>query len=90
MVPKPIGFFQLYIIHAYYHCVLLPCVYALMTGKETQNYKSMLLQLKEAALNLGVELKPKYIMIDFERAVMNAFQHHFPLITILTCMFRLT
>ena len=39
---------------------------------------------------LCVELKPKYIMIDFERAVMNAFQHHFPLITIPTCMFRLT
>jgi hypothetical protein len=90
VVPKPIGFYQLYIIHAYYHCVLLPCMYALMTGKETQHYKSLLLQLKEAALNLGVELKPKYIMIDFERAVKNAFQYHFPLITIHTCMFHLS
>ncbi len=35
------------------------------------------------------ELKPKNIMIDFERSVMNAFQNHFPKITIRTCMFHL-
>jgi hypothetical protein len=28
-------------------------------------------------------------MIDFERSVMNAFQYHFPTITIRTCMFHL-
>jgi hypothetical protein len=79
--PKPKGFYQLYIIHAYYKNVLLPCVHALLTGKDTIDYKSLILQLK-AALNFGAELKPKYIMIDFESSVMNAFQYHFPTITI--------
>jgi hypothetical protein len=89
VVPKLKGFYQLYIIHAYYKNLLLPCVYALLTGKDTRDYKSLILQLKEAALNFGAELKPKYIMIDFERSVMNAFQYHFPTITIRTCMFHL-
>jgi hypothetical protein len=89
VVPKPKGFYQLYIIHAYYKHVLLPCVYALLTGKDTRDYKYLILQLKEAALNFGAELQPKYIMVDFESAVMNAFKYHFPTITIRTCMFHL-
>jgi hypothetical protein len=28
------------------------------------------------------------IIIDFERALMYSFQHHFPLSSIITCMFH--
>ena len=37
VVPKPKGFFQLYIIFAYYRNVLLPCVYELLSVKETND-----------------------------------------------------
>ena len=53
VVPKSKGFYQLYIIHAYYKHVLLPCLCALLSGKDTRDYKSLILKLKEAALNLG-------------------------------------
>jgi hypothetical protein len=50
VVPQPKGFYQLYIIDAYYKKVLLLCVYALLTRKNTRDYKSLILKLKEAAL----------------------------------------
>jgi hypothetical protein len=40
VVPKPKGFYQLYIIHAYYKNLLLPCVYALWQEK-TQEITSL-------------------------------------------------
>ena len=64
VVPKPKGFYQLYIIHGYYKFHLLPCVYALLSGKEENHYKSLILKLKEASLNASLELKPVYLMID--------------------------
>jgi hypothetical protein len=90
VVPRPKGFYQLYIVHGYYKVYLLPCVYALLTGKDENHYKSLIFQLKEAALNVGLELKPTYLMIDFEKSTMNAFKYHFPAIIIICCFFHLS
>jgi hypothetical protein len=45
-----------------------------LTGKDTRDCKYLILQLKEAALNFGAELQPKYIMVDFERHLSTIFQ----------------
>ncbi len=38
-------------MHANYECNMLPCVFALLTGKVTNDYKSLLTDIKEAALS---------------------------------------
>jgi ferredoxin len=48
-------------------------------------YKKMIAKLKEGALNNSTELNPQELTIDFEHAVMNAFNYHFPRIKISTC-----
>ena len=40
--------------------------------------------------NAGLELKPTYLMIDFERSTTNAFKYHFPAIIIICCLFHLS
>ena len=40
-------------------------------------------------MNASLELKPVYLMIDFERSCMNAFKYHFPAIIITCCLFHL-
>jgi hypothetical protein len=72
-----IGFYQLYIIHGYFKFHLLPCVYALLSGSEENHFKWLILQLREASLNVSLELKPIYLMIDFERSCMNAFKYQY-------------
>ena len=79
----PTGFNQLYIIYAFYKWQMISCAYVLLTGKTEELYKKMILQLKEGALNIQKELKPEFIMIDFELAVKNAYRRHFP-----TCSIR--
>ena len=85
----PKGFYQLYLIHAFYEENMIPCVFCLLTGKGKNDYKSLFMQLKEAPLNITLELKPMLIMVDFELAAMNAFKYHLPTITVLTCLFHL-
>lgn len=85
----PPGFMQLYIIHAYYKYQMIPCVFALLTGKSETLYKRMIQTLKDGALNSKLELKPKTIMVDFERAAINAFEYHFPNANLSGCFFHL-
>ena len=48
----------------------------------------MIAKLKEGALNNSTELNPQELTIDFEHAVMNAFNYHFPRIKISICFFH--
>ena len=84
----PDGFYQLYVIHGLYKSNMLPCVFALLTGKSEDLYKKLLSELKDGALRNSLELKPTQLTIDFELAVMGAFQYHFPRIEISGCFFH--
>ena len=85
----PPEFEQLYLIHGLYKSILIPVGFILLTGKSELLYKKMLRELKDAALNIGLELKPQELVIDFEKAVMNAFKFHWPNIRIIGCFFHL-
>lgn len=80
------GFNQLYNIHGQYKWDLYPCVFALLTGKDINDYKAFLRQLKEGALRHRLILKPEKLMIDFEAAFMKAY--HFPNAQIMGCFFH--
>ena len=70
----PEYFFQLYTIQAERDGYVYPCVYALLPDKRECTYSSVLLR---KLLELSPGLNPTNIMVDLEKAAINAFDEHF-------------
>ena len=83
VVPKQ--FFQLYTIHAEKDSITIPCIYALLSNKTELAYRKLLLKL----LELKPALNPLCIMIDFEKAALNAFENTF-LSVVSGCFFHIS
>ena len=84
----PNGYAQQYTIHAMYDGKIYPCVYALLPGKSTDVYIKFIQEVL-LLLPAGTVANPASIMMDFEKAAMNAFEHHFPHAEIAGCYFHL-
>ena len=69
----PQQFYQLYTIHAEKDGYVFPCVYSLVTKKDELTYRKIMRKLVE----LEPELDPSYIMVNFEKADINAFEDQF-------------
>ena len=82
-------FHQIYTIHYMFHGHTFPAVYALLPGKTQEIYASMLELLISVAETKGIELNPKFIIVDFELASINALQHTFPNAKVTGCFFHL-
>ena len=67
----PQQFYQIYTIHAEKDGYIFPCIYALLTHKNEMTYNRMFRKLLESGSN------PSYIMVDFEKAAINAFEEQF-------------
>ncbi|KAI6646039.1 hypothetical protein LOD99_9569 [Oopsacas minuta] len=80
----PEHFFQLYTIHAQRDGYIFPCVYALFQAKTEETYERMLSKL----LQLESELNPTPIMVDFDKAAINALENTF-LACVYGCFFHL-
>ena len=81
----PIQFYQLYTIHCERDGYIIPCIYALMSNKLQSTYDELLKKLKE----IEPELDPSSIMVDFEKAPINALEENF-LAVISGCFFHLS
>lgn len=66
-------FFQLYSIHAEFEGLVIPCVYALLSNKEETTYDAVFRKL----LEFEPALNPLSIMVDFEKAAINALENNF-------------
>ena len=60
-------------MHVVYRNAVLPVVFALLPNKTEQTYRRLINKLSE----LCPSWNPKSIMMDFEKAVMNAFAEKF-------------
>ncbi|CAF1227763.1 unnamed protein product [Rotaria sordida] len=69
----PTIFTQLYTIHGVYRNNIFPLVFAVLADKQQQTYQRLINELK----NLCPSWNPKLIMVDFEKAAINAFQSSF-------------
>ena len=77
----PTLFRQLYSIHApaggNVNFRLVPLVYALMTMKNEELYEKLFQELNEMAEEHELELKPDFILTDFEKSSNNAVKSKF-------------
>ena len=78
-------FTQLYTIHAEKDGVIFPRIYALLPNKTEEIYDRLFKKL----LEIKPSLNTSTIMIDFEKAALNALEENF--ISVITgCFFRLS
>jgi hypothetical protein len=83
---------QLFVIHVpnmAFASVAKPAVFVLMTHKTTMAYEAPIRKIKEEILRMGLELKIKFTICDFEIAISNAFQNVFDGIECRGCNFHL-
>jgi len=71
-------FYQIFSIHIVKYGQTFPMVYGLLPNKQQATYNRMFMMVKEAALNLGLELTPSSVLSDFEQALINSVRLNFP------------
>ncbi|CAF1014859.1 unnamed protein product [Rotaria sordida] len=89
----PTLFRQLYSIHAPaggdVNFRIVPLVYALMTMKSEELYEKLFYELNEMAAENELELKPDFVLTDFEKGSINAVKSEFPSAQSKGCHFHL-
>ncbi|KAG8180604.1 hypothetical protein JTE90_018222 [Oedothorax gibbosus] len=81
---SPNLFTQLYTIHAIVKNENVPVLFALLPSKSEAIYKKLFNAIK----SLNPQLNPQTILLDFERAAMNAFLASFPTASVRGCFFH--
>jgi len=71
---NPNLFYQFYTIHSVFYSDIIPLVYVLLPDKKEITY----IKLSQALKLLKSDLCPKYFMVDFEKAVMDAIKKRIP------------
>ena len=85
----PVDFYQLYTLHGIeQHGQSFPAVFVLTQHKNESTYKEIFGAIKDISMQLNVELNPKVVISDFEKAASNAIRYHFPSIQITGCWFH--
>jgi hypothetical protein len=69
---------------------VFPFIFALLPNKFQDTYQRLLLNVKDKAESYDLEFKPKFCLIDFELAAINALMFVFPDATIKGCFFHYT
>jgi hypothetical protein len=84
----PADFYQLLTINGSYKGTSYLIGFSLMQEKTEANYKLVLKQLKDQALEYQVSVIPKKILCDFEKESQNALVYHFLEAQVLGCWFH--
>ena len=79
VVPEP--FYQLYTLHSKIGNSYPALVYFLLRNKDEKVYLKMITLLKQLVPNIH----PSKIVLDFEKAALNAFVKEFPMASISGC-----
>lgn len=74
----PSIFYQIYSIHAFDEGISTPCVYALLADKTQATYYDLFSILMKKIIEISNMIQLQTITIDFELAVKNIFNKHYP------------
>ena len=80
-------FYQIYTIHALNNNQVLPCVFALLPNKNEVTYNILFREVRNALIRQGNE--PTDILIDLEKAAVNANTNQMPQLQVLKFKFNL-
>lgn len=85
--PKP--FCQLYTILAYVNTFYIPLVFALLPDKTQSTYETLFHHVLTQCEVTGLQFEPECVLMDFERAAMNAVEAKFSQTRLIGCRFHL-
>jgi len=85
----PKFFMQFFTIHAFANNMYVPVVFCLLTNKWKLTYKKLFELLKKQCSDLGFNLNPRNITIDFEMGIHSSVKDVFPDVNIVGCRFHL-
>jgi len=85
--PKP--FCQLYTILAYVNTVYIPLVFALLPDKTQSTYETLFHHILTQCEVTGLQFEPESVLMDFEKAAMNAVEAKFSQTRLIGCRFHL-
>ena len=85
--PKP--FYQLYTILAYVNTFYIPLSFALLPDKTQSTYETLLHYLLTQCDVTGLQCEPQRMLMDFERAAVNAVEAKFTQSRLVGCRFHL-
>ncbi|XP_067619862.1 uncharacterized protein [Eurosta solidaginis] len=77
-------FSQLYTLHGGLNGLIVPLVYVLACNKKQETYNIIMKTLLEQ----GNSIKPKYVIMDFEKAAINSVKNSFPEALVHGCFFH--
>jgi hypothetical protein len=84
---------QMYTIHAPVgpnnNSRILPLIYALMSSKTLEIYTRLFQEIKDLANLENIDLRPDFVITDFEKSAMNAVVNEFPGVQNKCCHFHL-
>ena len=81
-------FYQLYMVYVIVQDLIFPLVYVICSRKDEATYTAIFQHVKESSQELGTEISPEYVMMDFELSGMNAVCAIFPNSVIKGCLFH--
>ena len=76
--------YQLYTVHAKIGTSIFPCIYALLPNKTHATYVRVLREIS----SITNAASPNTVLMDFEKAAMNAFEQEHPNGTLTGCFFH--
>ena len=86
----PTLFRQLYVIRAPLDESAITCIYAFMASKTEESYMELFQIINDKCIALGTNLDPTTVMLDFEKAMMNAILRFFGAhVEVKACFFHL-
>ena len=87
----PLLFTQLHVIRVPVAESAVTCIYAFLPNKHQEIYEELFTAIQDRCTQLGFNVDPATVTLDFEQAVMNAIQSTFgPRVHIHGCFYHLT
>lgn len=86
----PTIFEQLYTVHGKYYGQVFPLIFCFMENRKKENYVALFRKIKDLCADKCLNFNPKFAMVDFEIAAINALNETNKETKIKGCLFHFT